>query len=111
MPGRASRSPAEAAFRSSGPPVDEAPAWGADAGPGTATEICWPSVTTAARFTTAGSVPGRRPPAASIASATRAPVRTVTSPGRATRPTTETTTVVDVRAASPTGGDFGAEVA
>src|SRR3954447_15307148 len=113
MPGRASRSAAVAALRFTGPPdaaPPEADPVAPVAVPGTPTAICWPSATTVARFTDAGSASGSRPPAAWTASATRDPDGRVTSPGRATRPTTETTTVLAVSATSPTEGVAGGEV-
>src|SRR4051794_38848737 len=48
---------------------------------------------TAAALTEAGSASGSTPPAAATASATRAPAGRVTSPGAATWPMTDTTTV------------------
>src|SRR3954466_4620997 len=114
MPGSASRSDAVAALRFTGPPGAGAGAAAARArpaaAPGTPTAICWPSPTTAARFTDAGSASGSSPPAASTASATRDPDGRLTSPGRATRPTTETTTVLAVSATSATEGVAGAAV-
>src|SRR4051812_36316613 len=112
MPGSASRSDTVAALRFTGPPcvVPGAVPVEPVATPGTPTAICWPSATTAARFTDAGSASGSSPPAASTASATRDPDGRVTSPGCATSPTTETTTVVAVSATSPTDGVAGAVV-
>src|SRR3954451_22902880 len=113
MPGRASRSAAVAALRFTAPPdaaPPEADPVAPVAVPGTPTAICWPSPTTAARFTDAGSAAGSRPPAAATASATREPDGRVTSPGRATWPTTETTTVLAVSATCPTDGVAGASV-
>src|SRR6478672_11121525 len=114
MPGRPSRSATVALLRLTlpGGPAGPAPVGAAPPeAPGTPTATCSPSDTTAARLTDAASVPGSRPPAAAIASATRAPVGRVTSPGERTRPTTDTTTVADVSAASPTDGAGGAEEA
>src|SRR3954454_14149054 len=105
MPGNASRSDAVAVLRFTGPPgtVPAAVPAGLVAAPGSPTAICWPSATTAARLTEAGSASGSSPPAASMASATRAPEGRVTRPGLATSPTTDTTTVDEVSATSPTG--------
>src|SRR4051812_21099848 len=112
IPGRASRSDAVAELRFTGPPggAPDADPDAPDAAPGPPTAICWPSPTTAARFTDAGSASGSSPPAASTASATRDPDGRLTSPGRATRPTTETTTVLAVSATSATEGVAGAAV-
>src|SRR3954447_8382855 len=109
MPGRPSSAATPAVFRVTPPPLPPLggvePGTTAPAAAGTPTATCWPSATTAARLTEAGSASGSSPPAALIASATRAPEVRVTSPGLATSPTTETTTVVEVSATSPTGGD------
>src|SRR4051794_10929984 len=109
IPGSASRSATVAVLRSTGPaaaaPEGPAPDAPAPDDPGVPTAICCPSETTAARLTAEASVPGTSPPAAATASATREPVGTVTRPGWTTRPTTETTTVADVRPAFPTAGE------
>ena len=53
--------------------------------------ICWPSVNSWARLSSSGSADRVSPPAASIASWTRAPEGSRTSPGRRTAPSTCTT--------------------
>src|SRR3990172_626545 len=60
------------------------------------TTSCCPSVMGAARFSDARSAPGRAPPAATTASATRAPAGSETSPGNATLPDTCTVTIPPV---------------
>ena len=64
--------------------------WAAPTGP--PTTICSPSVSTWARLRAPRSTPGRAPPAARIASTTRAPERSTAMPGRRTLPATSTTT-------------------
>src|SRR4051794_17226619 len=104
MPGSASRSATVAAFRSSTPPLPIPAVSGGPLGaaaPGTPTAICWPSVSTAAALTEAGSASGNRPPTALRASATRDPDGSVTRPGAATWPITDTTTVPAVAVGVP----------
>src|SRR6478609_2188637 len=112
-PGSASSCSTVAALRSTGAPgaglVSAGPA-GADAEPGGVltelpmaggrpggaampTTICSPSATRRAMFNPVMSAPSNAPPAASRASAIRAPDPSVTSPGVRTSPTTLTITV------------------
>src|SRR5690606_28109558 len=73
---------------------------------GTATPIAIssPSDTLRARLTSDRSVPGNAPPAASMASATRAPTGRRTRPGRWTLPVTATTTAAGALSAAVGSG-------
>src|SRR4051794_24026233 len=107
-PGRSSNWSGVAALRSSGVPgaVGDPPPGGAGAdgaGARTPTGICSPSTSLRARLRVPVFAPGRAPPAALIASATREPEGSVTTPGCLTLPRTCTTTEDDA-AAGLTGG-------
>src|SRR4051812_24858710 len=110
MPGSASSSACDAVLRSigafddgTGPPdalllpvpsLERPPAGtGLTCSPTFGTYTRAPSTSLAARSSAFGSAPDREPPAALIASMTRAPNGSVTTPGRATAPATETTTM------------------
>src|SRR5665648_301321 len=79
-----------------GPPAD------CGCSPGRGTTTCSPSVSTRARLIAARSASGPAPPAASIASASRAPAGRWTSPGWSTSPTTCTTISGAAAGATPT---------
>ena len=116
--------PRVAVLRSSGPSAagvlvagvaPPAPSPGSPGRPGVAppgstagipTATCSPSATSRARFSPLVSVPGSTPPAALIASTTRAPSDRRTTPGRATAPTTSTTMTAAPRSLSD-GSELG----
>src|SRR3954463_659248 len=101
-PGSWSSWVAVAVLRSIGAPGAGAPggpagAVGGTAGTGVAStppRICSPSTTFRARLRVPVFAPGRAPPAALIASMTRAPAGRLTTPGWRTFPPTSTTSVV-----------------
>ena len=93
-PGSVSSSATLAVFRSSGPPDAARAAWWCRAlRRGHAHGDLLPVGDDRGQIHRRRVRLGSRPPAASTASATRAPDGSVTRPGRATRPTTDTTTV------------------
>src|ERR687897_2660235 len=117
IPGRVSSSAFVALLTLTRPVAPEAPVpvsvVGADCD-SLVTNTCVPSTSGAARLRLERTAPGRAPPAASIASMTRAPSANSYTPGRRTHPATSTriTVVGDADAdAGATGASPGPGVA
>ncbi len=94
-----------AVFRSSGPEAaaDALAGGPVPAGWGSPTTSCSPSISLRAKDIPSIDVAGSTPPAAAMASATRAPAASFTSPGRRTFPATSTTTSGNALETAPPG--------